>query len=123
MGQTFQMAGWMDPTKIDGGRKHLLPLHRQLESFRREDPPPRPQLAIPISFIVHLQQVTAANTTNQDIADLVCNLTFFFLLRIVEYTMPTAAQRTRTVQFRVQDVCFYGDGLLLECWLPFSVLA
>jgi hypothetical protein len=38
---------------------------------------------------------------------------FFFLLRVGEYAMPKANVRTRTVQFRVKDVTFRQNGLVL----------
>jgi hypothetical protein len=50
-------------------------------------------------------------------------IAFFFLLRVGEYTMPASNRRTRTVQFRVQDVRFYKNGLILSNSSPLHVLS
>ena len=42
VGQTIQLAGRQDPTKVPGGRERIIQLRRLLEAFRREDPPPKP---------------------------------------------------------------------------------
>ena len=55
------------------------------------------------------------------VADL-ATIAFFFLLRVGEYTMPASNRRTRTVQFRVQDVKFYKNGLILPNNSPLQVL-
>jgi hypothetical protein len=41
-------------------------------------------------------------------------MAFFFLLRVGEYTMPSAGTTTRTVQFRVKDVRLWRQGGLLN---------
>ena len=40
-------------------------------------------------------------------------IAFSFLLQVGEYTMPALNRQTRTVQFRVKDVKFYRNGLLI----------
>jgi integrase len=55
------------------------------------------------------------------IADLL-TLAFFFLLRPGEYTMPSTRTRTRTVQFRRQDVRFFRDGQVLPHTAPLALL-
>jgi hypothetical protein len=54
-------------------------------------------------------------------ADLVTTA-FFFLLRVGEYAMPKANVRTRTVQFRLQDVTFRHNGLVLPNTSPLAQL-
>ena len=86
-----------------------------MSSYRREDPPPKPQLAVPVSVIEHMQRLAAGvnhGTRTAVVADL-ATIAFFFLLRVGEYTMPARSRRTRTVQFRVQDVKFYRNGLIV----------
>lgn len=122
VGHTFQLAGQTDPTKINGGHERILPLRWKLECFRWEEPSTRTQLDIPILVIIRLQQRAVTNTTEQDVADL-CNFVSFFLLRVGEYTMPVTWRCMRTIQFRVRDVRFYRNGLILDCRLPVNVLA
>jgi len=124
VGQTIQLAGRQDPTKVPGGRERIIQLRRLLEAFRREDPPPKPQLAVPVTVIEHLQRVAAASGRSgaaAAVADL-ATIAFFFLLRVGEYTMPPANRRTRTVQFRVQDVVFYRGGLIIPNSSPLASL-
>ena len=122
VGQTIQMAGYDDPTKIYGGRERILPLRRLLEAYTRADPAPRPQLAVPASTI-EFMQAEAERLGRQGrtgaVADL-ATLAFFYLLRVGEYTMP--ARRTRTVQFRVCDVTFYRQGLIVPNSAPIATL-
>ena len=83
--------------------------------MRRLDPPPVPQLAVPIAVVI--QAYTAAyctTTTNRirAIADLII-IAFYFLLRVGEYTRPRQVRvngklqrATRTQQFQVKNVGF-----------------
>ena len=124
VGQTIQLAGGQDPTKVHGGRERILQLRRQLESYRRADPPPKPQLAIPVSVIERLQEkafATGRDSSTAEVADL-ATIAFFFLLRVGEYTMPASNRRTRTVQFRVLDVRFYKNGIIIPNTAPLCLL-
>jgi integrase len=55
------------------------------------------------------------------VADLL-TIAFFFLLRPGEYTMPTSRSKTRTVQFRRQDVRFFRNGNILPHSAPLPEL-
>jgi len=115
VGQTFELACRPNPTKVDGGRERIFQLRRLMSSYRREDPAPKPQLAVPVSVVEHMQRLASAvghSTRTSVVADL-ATIAFFFLLRVGEYTMPAANRRTRTVQFRVQDVKFYRNGRII----------
>ena len=54
-------------------------------------------------------------------ADLI-SVAFFFLLRVGEYTMLTENRRTRTVQFRCQNVRLWRLGQLLDHTTPLEHL-
>ena len=43
--KTIEMGGGVSPIYQELG-KYLLPLERMVESYRRQDPPPKPQLAV-----------------------------------------------------------------------------
>jgi integrase len=49
-------------------------------------------------------------------------IAFFFLLRPGEYTMQSARTPTRTVQFRLMDVRFFKNGLILPHSAPLATL-
>ena len=38
VGQTIQMAGLDNPTKVVGGGQRIIQLHRMMEAYQREDP-------------------------------------------------------------------------------------
>ena len=48
---------------------------------------------------------------------------FSFLLQVGEYTMPALNRQTRTVQFRVKDMKFYKNSLLIPNTPPLSLIA
>ena len=106
--------------------KYLLPLERQIEAYRREDPPPTPQLAVPVSvagciFIKgKCKRFTPRLTATGELALIV----FYFLLRVGVYTAAERRQasETRTVQFTVDDISFWRDGELLRNFNTKSIL-
>ena len=119
--KTIEMGGGVSPIYREPG-KYLLPLERMVESYRRQDPPPIPQLAVPV-----LVAESCYETGNQKNATPRMRATgelsiiaFYFLLRIGEYTMPSRIHErwdnrlTRTVQFTVGNVSFWREGLLLD---------
>jgi hypothetical protein len=115
VGQTIQLAGRQDPTKVAGGRKQIIQLRSLLEAFRREDPSPKPQLAVPVSVIEYFQR-QAVDVGQSDSAVTVADLAiiiFFFLLCVDKYTLPPENRRTCTVEFRVEEVVFYHGGLII----------
>jgi len=115
------MGGGVSPIYREPG-KYLLPLERMVESYRRQDPPPIPQLAVPV-----LVAESCYETGNQKNATPRMRATgelsiiaFYFLLRIGEYTMPSRIHErwdnrlTRTVQFTVGNISFWREGMLLD---------
>jgi hypothetical protein len=103
--QTLMLAGYDDPSRTYGAKELDLPFRHLLRSYKNQDPAPQPQLAIPIATIERAASYHQAPNTAlaRATADLVATA-FFFLLQVGEYTMPKRGTRTRTVQFRVQDV-------------------
>ena len=84
---TFKLAGKAPPTHIEAGR-YILPLQRQLEAYRREDPPPTPQLVLPVKVAEEIMSsgcLTKATPIEAATGEL--GLTdFYYLLRVGEYT-------------------------------------
>ena len=87
---------------------------RQIEAYRREDPPPKSKLAIPVSVLHHLQRLRsiASQEKQRTTCDL-CIIAFFYLLRVGEYTYTKPSQRKRTVPFRVRDITFWHHHTIL----------
>jgi hypothetical protein len=77
-----------------------------------------------VSVIEQLQRQAAAGgrlESSTAVTDL-AKIAFFFVLCVGKYTMPPANRRTRTVQFRVQDVIFYHGGLIIPDSAPLPSL-
>jgi hypothetical protein len=122
--QTIVLAGDDDPRKTLGSSDLDLVFSRLLSSYHNEDPVPQPQLALPVNTVeaagIHYQSNDAQSRAAADLV----TTAFFFLLRVGEYTMPRKNVRTRTVQFRVQDVTFrHADGTVLLNTAPLQSLA
>ena len=88
-----------------------------IEGMRRQDPLPRPQLAVPVKLVKTASKI-AQGTKDQKmhaVTDLMM-IAFYYLLRSGEYTKPKFVttkegkrrKATRTVQFRVKDVGFFN---------------
>jgi hypothetical protein len=118
--KTIELAGYRSPV-YRADNKYNLSIERAVEGWRRDDPLAIPQLAVPVT--VPLQMAEEAYLTgtalHQTIADLAL-LGFFYLLRVGEYTRPRVVTRngktvsaTRTKQFRVKDVGFFKNGVIL----------
>ena len=103
------MLPYPDPRRIAGygGSDLDLPFTHLLKSYKDKDPVPRPQVALPDCL-----DPTAARRHRAVTNSIV--MTFFFLLRVGEYTRPHDRVVTRTVQFRVCDVRFWLGHMLLR---------
>jgi hypothetical protein len=121
--QTLVLAGYPDPRRSYGSKDLDLPFSRLLRSYKTDDPAPQPQLALPVRAVqCAVNHYTDQGTpTTCAIADLL-TIAFFFLLRPGEYTMPSARSRTRTVQFRRQDIRFFKNGSILPHSTPLQQL-
>jgi hypothetical protein len=112
--QTLVLAGYADPRRSYGNKDLDLSFSKLLRSYKLQDPAPKPQLALPVQAIQCAVGFYSDKQTplSRAIADLL-TMAFFFLLRPGKYTMSTSRTRTRTVQFRRQDVRFFKDGHIL----------
>ena len=112
--QTIVLAGYPDPRRSYGSTDLDLPFSRLLKSYKSDDPAPKPQLALPIRAIEGIVKFYWAKQTQaaSAIADLL-TIAFFFLLRPGEYAMTSSRSKTRTVQFRRQDVRFFKNQTVL----------
>lgn len=122
--QTLLLVGFDDPRQTYGSKELDLPFKHLLKSYKDNDSAQRPQLALPVATIKRAGAYHQAPNTacTRATADLV-TIAFFFLLQVGEYAMPHQNVRTRTVQFRVQDVTFRRDGLVIPNTAPVQVLA
>jgi hypothetical protein len=123
--QALVLAGYEDPRRSYGAKELDLPISAILSTYRKDDPPPQPQLALPVATIEHAATFSRANQPEltRATADLL-TVAFFYLLQVGEYTMPRANTRTRTTQFQVKDVTFRdAQGYVLPNTAPYATLA
>jgi len=101
IGKTFELDGYPNPLYRDGGiNVYHLCIARQLESFRRTDPPTRSQLAIPIAIPNWIFWTSRLSNQPQICAiGELCLMAFFFLLPIGKYMQQNANRSTHTQQF------------------------
>ena len=126
--KTIELAGERSPVyKAD--KNYKTPVARLIEGFKQDDPPPVPQIAIPVQVINQCLKAGYTNTCpiKRAIADLSV-IAFFYLLRVGEYTKPTLSKKhknkraTRTVQFKIQDIGFFKNNKILERNTPIQQL-
>jgi hypothetical protein len=127
--KTIELAGEQSPVYETQGT-YKLPVARLVEGFRREDPPPVAQLAVPIAVPETCFDIGYATNTNTSkaIGDLAL-IAFFYLLRVGEYTKPRTIIRnnkriraTRTIQFHIKDVGFFKNNKVLPRNSPLEIL-
>ena len=94
-----------------------------MEGFRRADPIPVPELAVPVAVAEWFGRYgwSATLPSEQAKGDLGV-IAFFFLLRVGEYTTLRTKGMRRTKQFRAKDVSFFRDGEMLDPRAPLEVL-
>ncbi|GFH50465.1 hypothetical protein CTEN210_06941 [Chaetoceros tenuissimus] len=102
------------------------PIAWMLEGYRREDPPVVPQLAVPVE-VPHTAFQTAYATSckvEKAKADLAL-ITFYYLLRVGEYTKPkyttvngVRRRMTRTKQFSIGNIGFFMRRRMDEAGKP-----
>ena len=105
-----------------------------LEVYRREDPPPTPQLALPVEVAEEMMSsgcLPKASPIEAAIGELGL-ISFYYLLRVGEYTKPTSnlywdgesaheVRATRTIQFRFEDITFWRKGKIIKRWKMFHL--
>ena len=111
--------GYHDPRKLEPGKDLDKPFSDLFQQYGDADPPPRPQLALPVATVRWVPDQAGLHPNQpwlQAVADLI-TLAFFFLLRVGEYT--TQDRETRTVPLRKADIRLWvGDTPLSAAALP-----
>jgi len=127
--KTIELAGEQSPI-YTAPDTYILPIQRLIEGFRREDPPPVPQLAVPVTVPMECHRIAIEGNDVKLLAtSQLITIAFFYLLRVGEYTHPRYVKRqgqlvraTRTKQFAVEDVGFFKDGKVLPRRSPLDLL-
>ncbi len=109
------LDGHADPRWASSAQHSLnLPIARLIKKFSDDDPPPQPKLAVPVLAIHAIVTQYTFGPHHKAVADMVV-ITFFYLIRVGEYTIPARARGTkRTVPLRKCDVQLWHRGVLLD---------
>ena len=127
--KTIELAGYKSPV-YRADNKYNLSIERAVKGWWREDHLAIPQLAVPVTVPLQMAEAAYRNGSAflKAIADLAL-IGFFYLLRVGEYTRPRVVTRngkkvsaTRTKQFKVKDVGFFKDGVILPRRSPLPIL-
>ena len=112
IGTQFELDRKPNPIyRPDGNKDYWKSLARMIEGYRRQDPPPKPKLAVPVAVATTAAKAAmlTKNPLHQAVNDLI-NIAFYFLLRVGEYTYVSTKKRTRTIQFRIQDITLWRNN-------------
>ena len=94
-----------------------------MEGFRRTDPIPVPELAVPVAVAEWMGRYARDATLPGERAKGDMGIiAFFYLLRVGEYTSSRTKGLRRTKQFRTRDVSFFRDGEMLDPKAPLAEL-
>ena len=114
IGKTCELERGVNPTYRAPGQ-YITQLEMQVEGFRRGDPIPVPELAVPVAvaewFAAKARDATSAEVAATGDLGVVA---FFYLLRVGEYTSSCTRGLRRTKQFRVRDVSFHRHGRIID---------
>ena len=116
--QTIILDGGTSPVETAKGT-YPLQLQRIISAYTRDDPAPKPKLALPFSAIQHIHDLSCLTTDPKysAISDL-CIIAWYFLLRVGEYTHANRSAARRTTQFRIHDVTLWESERVLSHALP-----
>jgi hypothetical protein len=119
--QTLELDGMPSPVLTSQGT-YPLSLKRQLDSYRKQDPPTKSKLALPFSVLEYLQSIHQPTTSQRQQATVdLCIIAWFYLLRVGEYTRPRT-KSTQTTPIRVCDITFWNNTTTLPHTLPLELL-
>ncbi|KAG7339093.1 hypothetical protein IV203_025823 [Nitzschia inconspicua] len=83
--QTHMLDGQPDPLADEKGQRHII-LKRQIENYRRHDPPPKQKLAFPHIAIKYLNVTRADTNPRYQAIHNLCTIAWIYLLHVGEYT-------------------------------------
>ena len=111
---SLQLDGQPNPL-VEAEGKYPKAIRMLLETYKREDPPSKPQLAVPVAVpeMMYMLGVNGKTEQKKCVGDFGL-IAFYYLLRVGEYTYVKDTERRRTQQFRLQDVKLWRGTTLLD---------
>jgi hypothetical protein len=117
--QKLVLDGHSNPRRASPAQHALdLPIAWIIKRFHDEDPPAQPKLAIPVSAITAISE-NYRWTPHLDVVADPTLISFFYLLRVGEYTTPRPpkgqpSRAKRTVALRDCDIQMWRKGVLIS---------
>ena len=116
----FEMDGEPSPVATSQGKYHKK-IGQLIEGYRRNDPAPQYKLAVPLTVPAYMYSYGRHGTTKHKAIGDMAIIAFFYLLRVGEYTKE-GNKRTRTQQFRINDITLWNNKSIMDKNLPISTL-
>ena len=117
----FELDGEQSPVVNSQGKYHKK-IGQLIEGYRRNDPPPKFQLAVPLTVPAFMHTYSRSGTMKQRAVGDMALIAFYFLLRVGEYTSTTNKAKKLTQAFRIQDVTLWDNNTILDHSLPLDAL-
>jgi hypothetical protein len=117
----FEQDGEQNPVVHSQG-KYYKKIVQLIEGYRRNNPPPKFQLTVPLTVPAFMHTYSRSGTTKQKVVEDMALIAFYFLLRVGEYTSAAKTAKKLTQAFRIQDVTLWDNNTILDHSLPLDAL-
>jgi hypothetical protein len=107
---------------VNSQGKYYKKIGQLIEGYRRNDPPPKFQLAVPLSVPAFMHLYARTGTVKQKAVGDMALIAFYYLLRVGEYTHTPSTNKKLTQAFRIQDVTLWDNTTILDHSLPLEAL-
>jgi hypothetical protein len=109
----FELDGEQSPVVTPQGKYHRK-ISQLLEGYKRTDPSPKFQLAVPLTVPAFMHTFSQSGTEKQKAVGDMPLIAFYYLLRVGEYTSSGTATTTLTQAFRLQDITLWDNTTILD---------
>ena len=117
----FELDGEPSPVVTAQGKYHPK-IGQHIEGYKRSDPAPQFQLAVPLTVPAFMHLFGSTGTAKQQAVGDMALIAFYYLLRVGEYTSSATNKTKLTQAFRLRDVTLWNDNTVLNPSLPIEVL-
>ena len=117
----FELDGEQSPLVTTQGKYHKK-ISQLIEGYKRSDPAPQFQLAVPLSVPAFMHLFGKTGTPKQQAVGDMSLIAFYYLLRVGEYTSTPTKAQSLTQAFRLQDVTLWNNHTILDHTLPLDSL-
>jgi hypothetical protein len=117
----FELDGEQSPVVTPQGKYHKK-ISQLIEGYKRHDPPPNFQLAVPLTVPAFMHTFSRSGTEKQKAVGDMALIAFYYLLRVGEYTSSGTTNTKLTQAFRLRDVTLWDNNTILPHSLQLNTL-